>query len=784
MLPWWADSGSRLREAMARVRVATWEWDLITGELLLDDPAFDVVLQAAGLAREEWDNRIETWMQRVHPDDLEGVLAAIEKAITDHAVYAVEYRVRSLDGRISWVELRGYTTYAPDGTPLRMTGTGWDSTTTRMTEQVVTRVLRHLPEGFLILDPGDWRVLYANPQAELLGFESAELTGRIPWAALPGPEEQELRERFEAAMLSDLPSMTDLRVGDSWRRLRLVASDPYLVVHVVDVTAEVNAESDAAERAERITALTEALAQAVTTQNVVDAVAAQILPPFDAGGLLVHVLRAGRPSLVGAVGYPNALVDSLREDSTSVLFSEPSPRFIDSVAEFLRRYPDLTDLALSGPGQAWALLPLSAGGRRLGSCLFTFDDAQAFHSHADTLLASSALVAQALERARMYDEEHVRARHLQQHLLPSALPELPAVGSAARYRPAGGRSEVGGDWYDTVPLSGERVALVVGDVMGHGLREAVTMSRLRTAVSTLTTLDYPPDEMLAHLNDVTSELDGDHYITCLYAVYDSTTGMCTLASAGHPPPAVVPVDGQAYFIETPVGPPLGTAQIPYQTVEFALPPGSLLALYTDGLIGVADSDPESGMRALADRLTDAAEAECLKTWSPVVDEVGRLGAVCDSVIEALPQATHHLADDAAIMVVRAHRLAAENVASWELPFEAASAGVARRLASEQLGLWGLGDLAMVTELIVSELIGNTVRHASGPISLRLIRSGVLTCEVHDHGQSSPRIRHAALMDESGRGLQLVASMAHRWGTRYTGPDGKILWAEQRMGGPL
>ncbi|MFI6978291.1 SpoIIE family protein phosphatase [Embleya sp. NPDC050154] len=777
MLPWWSGSGSRLREAMAGVRVATWEWDMRTGELLIDEVGFDVILKSAGLRRDEWDNRVETWMQRVHPDDLEGVLAAMEQAIARHEVYSVEYRVRSANGRVNWVELRGHTTYADDETPLRMTGTGWMTTAERMTEQAVTRVLRHLPDAFLIVDPADGRVLYANDRASLLATAHTSLTGRTPWEVIPELADRGLPEQFAKALDSDLPVTVDIRLGETWQRLRLVVADPYLVVFMADVTAKLEAERAAVERGRRIGALAEALAQSLTTRDVVDAVAAEILPAFGADSVLMYAREDTSLRLVGTVGYDPALVARLRDlDEPRPLYTDVA-QFIPSLEAFVERYPELADLARSGERRAWALLPLTAGGHPVGSCVIGFLHPRSFAgAERGVLIALSGLIAQAMERARLYDREHERARRLQEQLLPWRLPQTAALTSTARYRPAGKGVDVGGDWYDAIPLSAERVALVIGDVMGHGLSEAITMSRLRTAVSTLAILDHPPEEMLAHLNDVVAGLDGDLYVTCLYAVYDSTTGVCTLASAGQPPPAVVDPDGTTRFLEPPIGPPLGTAQLPYQTLDFVLSEGSLLVLYTDGLIGVADSDPEVGMSRLHKALTDAAGEQRQERASD--DEATELGRLCDSVIGALLPGSGHSTDDAAIMAVRAHRLAPEHVVSRDLPFEPSSAGLARELVRDQLPRWGWEDLIPSTELVVSELIGNTIRHAAGPIALRLIRGTTLTCEIQDGSQSSPRTRHAALMDENGRGLQLVAAMTHRWGTRYTSSGSKTLWTEQ------
>src|SRR5262249_35613586 len=202
-------------------------------------------------------------------------------------------------------------------------------------------------------------------------------------------------------------------------------------------------------------------------------------------------------------------------------------------------------------------------------------------------------------RARLYDAEHTRSRELQRGLLPRTLPTPPACTAAARYIPARRGMDVGGDWDDVIALSAGQVALVIGDVMGHGLPEAATMGRLRTAVHTLAGLELPPDEIMSHLNDIVGALGEDSFATCLYAHYDSTTGKCTIVRAGHPPPAVVHTDGTVYFPGPVPDPPLGTAEPPFETVELTVPEESLLVLYTDGLIESVGRDIDQGTAELA-----------------------------------------------------------------------------------------------------------------------------------------------------------------------------------------
>ncbi|MFI2264201.1 ATP-binding SpoIIE family protein phosphatase [Streptomyces tubercidicus] len=485
--------------------------------------------------------------------------------------------------------------------------------------------------------------------------------------------------------------------------------------------------------------------------------------------------QAGRIFAVGSVGVSQEFLKRIEEAGAEEAphadqaLVEGIPNFISSPEEFIRRYPDLADRPAASGKQAWAFLPLIASGRPLGVFVISYDRPHTFtHEERTLFTAVSGLVAHALERARLYDAQYRRAQELQRGLLPRELPSLPAVTAAARYLPAGEGMEVGGDWYDVIPLSADRVALVIGDVMGHGLSEAATMGRLRTAVRTLVDLELPPDELFFHLNALVSGLGDDFYATCLYAVYDPTNRHSTLISAGHPPPAVVLPDGTTHFPEVPLNPPLGVATPPFDTAELALPENSLLALYTDGLVESPGCDMHQGMAHLA---------QCLSTAHAT--GTGELDTLCDSLIATLLPDQRLTGDDAALLVARTHASVPEDIASWQLPEDPRAAGQARRNIGDQLARWGLEELVTTTELLVSELVGNVIRHAKGPITLRLLRSRTLICEVADGSPTMPRIRRAADTDEGGRGLQLIAALTDRWGARYT-PSGKCIWTEQPL----
>ncbi|MFF3654535.1 SpoIIE family protein phosphatase [Streptomyces olivochromogenes] len=369
---------------------------------------------------------------------------------------------------------------------------------------------------------------------------------------------------------------------------------------------------------------------------------------------------------------------------------------------------------------------------------------------------------------------------LQRSLLPRSLPPQTAVVPTSRYVPADSRSGVGGDWFDLIPLSGSRVGLVVGEVLGHGLHAAVTMGRLRTSVRVLARLDFPPDELLAHLDDVVGQNakeqasvhGGDSTgsegaealgVTCLYAVYDPVSGLCSMARAGHLPPAVVsPDNGAVTYPELPPGPPLGLGGRPFQSAEFQLPAGSLIALFTDGLVQAPDNGTDVGLGLLAGILAQHRLP---------------LEELCDRAVATLLPGP--VGDDAALLLVRTQMLDEHRTAVWELDADPATVGDARTATTGQLAEWGLEDLSFTTELIVSELVTNAIRHAAGPIHVRLIRDQSLICEVSDTGHTSPHLRHAANDDEGGRGLFIVAQITEQWGTRYM-PSGKIIWAEQAL----
>ncbi|WP_254886164.1 SpoIIE family protein phosphatase [Streptomyces sp. NA02950] len=403
----------------------------------------------------------------------------------------------------------------------------------------------------------------------------------------------------------------------------------------------------------------------------------------------------------------------------------------------------------------------------------------------------AARAAVSIDNARLYRREHERALILQRSLLPPGDPEAAGLDIACRYLPGNAATEVGGDWFDVIELPGHRTALVVGDVMGRGLRAAVAMGELRTAVRTLALLDLEPAEVLSALDEIarglgapsgshtparsgsrtrsgaedSSDLSEVYLATCVYAVYDPVTRRCTFANAGHLPPVLVEPGEDALLMEVPPGMPLGVGGEPFEEIEVELPDGALLALYTDGLV-------ESREHALDEGLQDFRAALSSHDGTRVPDS--SLEDICDHVLSSLD--TRHGEDDIALLMARVQGLPTESVGDWKLPSAPQSVGRARELAREQLESWNMDDLVDTTELLVSELVTNALRYGEGEIRLRLLLDRTLVCEVWDGGLVQPRRRRARDTDEGGRGLQLVGLLSAGWGSRRT-PHGKTVWFE-------
>ncbi|WP_326600953.1 SpoIIE family protein phosphatase [Streptomyces sp. NBC_01800] len=451
------------------------------------------------------------------------------------------------------------------------------------------------------------------------------------------------------------------------------------------------------------------------------------------------------------------------------------PRLIgrlDADAEWLSQDPVRARVLLGAGVHSMMVVPLLARGVVLGLVCFYRGQCPDAYEDDDLALAVqlAARTAVCLDNARLYGRERSAGQLLQLSLRPREVPVHTAVETAHSYVPSG----AGGDWFDVIPLSGARVALVAGDTPGRGIRAAAAMGELRAAIGALASLDLPPDELLDRLHELVTRLgsrepwhDGPDSrtvgTTCLYLVYDPRTLQCNMARAGHPPPVIALPDGTVQLADIPQGPPLGHGLPAYQSVERELPEGSTLVLYNTALY-LHSSAQHDGQRLDGIRTALASDNRSLQE-------------ACDAVLDGL--APERPEDDVVLLFARTRVLDTDHLVSWTLRPAPEVVAEARKLAAGQLAAWGLDDLEYTTSLVVSELVTNALRYSDGPIGLRLIRDRALICEVSDTSSTSPQLRHAADTDEGGRGLYLTAQMTQRWGTR---PDrrGKTIWAEQEL----
>ncbi|MFI2205309.1 SpoIIE family protein phosphatase [Streptomyces sp. NPDC020192] len=695
---------------------------------------------------------------------------------------------------------------------------GWD-----MSRAVLEQMVAESPVGIAIVDT-DLRCVWSNTALESYGGGSPrQRLGRRLAEIQPGIDSEGIETQMRRVLKTGRPIVGYEHVGKvrsaplretahmmSFTRLDDDQGHPMGVYYtVVDITDRHRARQRLALLDRAGEQIGRSLDIVRTAQELAD-VAVQDFADFVMVDLLESVLRGAEPEPPGDTdrvplrraahqsvdpGVPEALVGI--GEVASYLAGSPLIRCLTTGRSWREerleplaggwaadipsdREETFPDLGL----HSVMIVPVRARGVTLGVTSFFRRHHQDPFDEDDLSLAEDLVsrAAVCVDNARRYTREREAALVLQRSLLPQRMPEQAAVEVAACYRPADELTGLGGDWYDLIPLSGARVALVVGEVPGHGIDAAAAMGRLRTAVRTLAALDLPPEEVLAHLDDLvarTADEEGGPPEPpvaagaesvgsgCLYVVYDPVDGRCRMAAAGHPAPAVVRPDGAVGFVALPQGPPLGVGGAPFEAVELTLAEGSTLALHTDGLLahgygdGTADADRDRLRRALEERGDS-------------------LDLCCRTVIDTLVPARPH--DDVALLLARTRLLGAGRVADWELPADPAVVADARKEAARQLDEWGLEELAFTLELVVSELVTNAIRHAEAPIRLRLIRNRTLICEVSDGSATAPHLRHPRAMDEGGRGLLLVSQFTQRWGTRFV-PGGKVIWAEQSLTDP-
>ncbi|MFE3112555.1 SpoIIE family protein phosphatase [Kitasatospora indigofera] len=722
------------------------------------------------------------------------------------------FPLRHRDGHVVELEFRTYPIVGPGGA-LLLLATASDVSSLRQVESdlaILNGFFSQSPIGMAVYDP-DLRFVRLNEAlARINGMPVGDHLGRRISSILPGINSAEIEQVMRRVLTTGRPvvdarshgrtpgdprrdrawSASYFRLEDTTGRVLGVSSS------IIDVTERFQAEARAARAQERLAMIAEATARIGTTldlQRTAEELVEAVVPRF-ADFATVDLLE---PVLLGEEPVHLAPDRTVRLNAVAVgeAYESGMAHAVDTVGEtseydaqrvytqclrsgrpLLRSHVDeavLASLVASpdrvGPGMeagihSYLMVPLLARGMVLGGSEFIRMRNPEPFTPADVALAEElvARAAIAIDNARLYRRERETALTLQRSLLPQEIHRTLGLEIAYRYLPSSVVSEVGGDWFDVVPLSCGRVALVVGDVMGHGIRAAATMGQLRTVARTLATLDMPPEQVLTRLDETASGIGDGQFATCICAVFDPVDRTVKVASAGHLPPVWVAPDGSARRIDLPPGVPLGVGGVAFESTEFTVAEGGVVALYTDGLVERRGEDLDVGIDRLARTLAQQGRT---------------LEESCDAVLAAL--VTDGTEDDIAMIMGRVLPVPADRIATLQLNGDDRLPGHARRFTRDTLRRWGLSVVSDYAELLVSELVTNALLHADAPRRLRLFRDRVLTVEVADAGGQTPRLREFGEQDEGGRGMYLVGELAHRWGSRLT-KDGKVVWAELEL----
>jgi serine phosphatase RsbU (regulator of sigma subunit)/anti-sigma regulatory factor (Ser/Thr protein kinase) len=593
---------------------------------------------------------------------------------------------------------------------------------------------------------------------------NVSVTARLPFAAYPGSPPAPRTRIGPAEMPRHERMPSSLERSAAKERLDFLSEAGAQIVDTLDPVQTAAALCDA---------LVPRLADFADVQLLESIVSEQELPPLtpdesptavrvavshdDAAGSWDDVARRGETlRLPPSTPFTQSLLTG-----RSVAVTRVNERFARRMSA---RFGD-RDLRPLLQGRALLVAPLIARGTALGNLtLLRRADRPSFDELDVTMVEELCRrAAVCVDNGRLYRREARVAAELQTTMLPDAPPVVAGAEICYRYVPANEAVRVGGDWFDAIPLPGGRLALVVGDVMGHGLTSAAIMGQLRTAVRTLAAQDLPPGRLLRQLDDLARRLGDEYLATCIYVVYDPVARRCQVANAGHLPPVLVSPFGDSELLEVPSGVPIGVGGVAFETAEFEVEDDSQFVLCTDGLVERRGQAIDVGLAALREYLSGPPQP---------------LESVCETLIEGFG-ATGRRDDDIALLAVRFEGIPKDDVISWTLDAAPARVRHARELARHTLATWGLTEHTEVVELLVSELVTNAVCHGAGDIGLRLIRAGSLLCEVRDDGHELPILRRADVTAENGRGLQLVTALAERWGTQRT-PTGKVVWFEQPL----
>ncbi|SFC54225.1 ATP-binding SpoIIE family protein phosphatase [Streptomyces aidingensis] len=553
-----------------------------------------------------------------------------------------------------------------------------------------------------------------------------------------------------------------------------------------------------------------ALAEARTTGEVLRVVSSLALPGFTPDGMCVFGIKGDELSLIGRHGYPLEGCTERREvpghrgpapdpgldlDLDLGLDSDyPAAEairsgravYLPSPAEYRRRYPAAWPFVRAFGRSAWAYLPLTAGGRTIGAWMVAFPEPVAFTPDERSVLTTVArMLAQSLARTHVFESERALATDLQQTMAPTTTPQVPGLLLAGRYVPTGGGLQIGGDWYDVIPLPSQRAALVIGDVQGHGVRAAAVMAQLRIALRAYAAEGHRPDAVLARasrfLAGVEDEDGGTRFATCLYVEVDTRTGSLEVARAGHPDVGVRLADGTSVLRPTEGGPPLGIdPDWAYPTTRLVLQPDETLVMCTDGLLETGGHDLETGWARLR-RVLEAHPGDDLEK-------------LADALIDAVYGPPSHRSvgphtdrreDDIALLMLRRpeHGRVPRRAVLSVAQAEPARIAEARHQLAELLHDWGSQEQLDGAVLMLSELLTNVLVHTDSDAVLVTELTGqpgerLLRVAVTDTSDVMPHRREPGELASSGRGLLLMEVLADAWGVDPRG-DGKTTWFELR-----
>ncbi|WP_327282031.1 MULTISPECIES: SpoIIE family protein phosphatase [unclassified Streptomyces] len=512
------------------------------------------------------------------------------------------------------------------------------------TAQGAREAVERLSLALLSMDRGG-RIRYVNRAAAvLLGLGAPELRGRVVWEAVPWLGQPAYEDHFRRVFMSAQPVRFPARRGrqqsGDWVTVALYPSPDGVTVTIgpadppvyppgsaVRAGTGLDSPADRASALYRPVALAIALTEAVTARQVSAVVTQELLPAFGGRQLAIYLLNERHLHLAWETGFPQGFLD--RFDGVALDARLPGvetlttgrPMFFESMEHLAAAYPGIPLDAHVG---ARAFLPLIASGRPVGSCILGFDAPRGFSPEERTVLTALAgLIAQALERAQRYDSEAALARGLQAALLPHRLPVRENVQTVGRYLPGTQGMDVGGDWYDVVETTDGLLALVIGDVQGHGVAAAATMGQLRSAVRAFTLGGSPPEQVVAGTNRLLIDLDPGQFASCCYVLLDPVSGRARAVRAGHPQPLLRHADGRAEVLDLPGGMVLGIdADASYPVTELRLAPGAVFALYTDGLVEEAGEDIDLGVERLRAALAAARPSPLTELADRLVGEAG------------------------------------------------------------------------------------------------------------------------------------------------------------------